>query len=328
MAFGKRWNGIWAVRPSSRLIEARRSLQNRYALFASHLSILQRIWKAPGNAANRPLALIRAFRWFMACHFKSVSEDRPVLFPAYGDRIYPCYTDSIVARDVMYRSEWFDYDLLHFMHAFLQADDHFLDVGANTGLHTLLASTRITSGHITCVEPDPVNLARLRRLMDLNHIENATVLEVAASDVSGRVPLVGTDVFTRIAPAAAVTGTSSRMMETARLDVLLGDVARMDYCKIDVEGAEWQVLRGMTGLMRRGALPVVVFELNGSLHAYGHREEEFLGWLRDQGYHLGHYTHQGRTLRLGPPFADDVFAFTTEGLENARARIPGLTIHK
>ena len=45
----------------------------------------------------------------------------------------------------MYRSEWFDWDMLHFLKSYLQPGDHFLDIGANTGLHTLLAST--------CIDP-------------------------------------------------------------------------------------------------------------------------------------------------------------------------------
>ena len=316
-------------------------------MLSGHLSVLRQIWNAPGNAPNRPLAVLRAIRWFIACHRKSVPDDQPVLFRAFGDRVYPCYTDSIIAKHVMYRSEWFDHDLLHFMHDYLRPGDHFLDVGANTGLHTILASTRISSGHITCVEPDPKNLTRLRRALDLNHITNATILPVAASDEAGTVQLTGNDVFTRISPSSLspversmldvqcsmfkvpppINNSRSPTVSAARLDALLGPDARVDFCKIDVEGAEWQVLKGMTGLMERNALPAVAFEFNGGLRDYGHSEGELLSWLLNWGYSAATYDHDRKELRFGTASSapdNDLFAFTEAGLAMVKERIPGI----
>jgi FkbM family methyltransferase len=297
-------------------------------LLSNYLHLLTQIWNAQGNADNRLPALWRAFRWYSACHGRTVPEDHPVLHPVFGDRLFPCYLDSIVARDVMYRSEWFDYEMLKFMQAFLHPEDHFLDVGANTGLHTLLASTCLTTGRITCVEPDPKNLKRLRHLIALNQINNAVVHELAASDTSGHIVLEGVDVFARMTPGTHAAGQGKTQVATARLDELLGKTARVDYCKIDVEGAEWQVLKGMTEWMQRQNLPVVVFEMNGSLHAYGYQEEEFLSWLQAKGYRLANYRHRERTLRMGPPYDDNIFALTAEGIELASSRIPGLRIQE
>lgn len=304
-------------------------------MFSNHLSVLRQVWNAPGNSTNRPLALLRAFRWFIACHRVGTSpSDQPtILHPAFGNRVYPCYTDSIIAKHVQYRSEWFDHDLLHFMNDHLRPGDHFLDVGANTGLHTLLASTRITTGRITCVEPDPQNLARLRRALDLNHITNATILPVAASDQAGTIQLTGSDVFTRISPSPDLHVSPSPLLDvsaaisadSARLDALLGPDTRVDFCKIDVEGAEWQVLKGMTGIMERDALPVIAFEFNGSLCSYGHSEDEFLNWLRQSGYVLATYHHDRKEMHFTNTFtaADhDLFAFTQTGTALLKERLP------
>ena len=267
----------------------------------------------------------------MACHLSTTAlpAEPAVIYPAFKDRLYPCYTDSIIAKHVMYRSEWFDWDMLHFIQAFLRPADHFLDVGANTGLHTLLASTRVTSGSITCVEPDATNLLRLRRALDLNHISNATVLPIAASDTAQTVHLDGQDVFARMAPANEAEASAARQIAAARLDDELGKDAQVDLCKIDVEGAEWQVLKGLTGLMARNALPVIIFELNGSLTAYGHSEVEFLNWLGDQGYSLATYDHERRVLTFGHSFtADvtDVYGFTQGGLMMVKERIPEIRV--
>lgn len=289
---------------------------------STHLRVLRQIWTAPGNAPNRPVALLRAFRWFLTCH-RATSSDQPALVhSAFGDRLFPCYTDSIIAKHVRYRSEWFDHDLLHFMDSYLQPSDHFLDVGANIGLHTLLASTRITSGTLTCVEPLPSNLQRLRHTLEINHLSRVTVLPVAASDSAGKVHLTGTDVFTRIADAPP---SAPDTVDTVRLDQVLGTDAIVDFCKIDVEGAEWQVLRGLTGLIQRSALPVFAFELNGSLQAYGHREADFLVWIQDQGYQIATYQHDSRTLTFGTDSvgtANDLFALTPDGIARVKERMP------
>ena len=214
------------------------------------------------------------------------------------------------------------------MDDFLRPEDHFLDVGANTGLHTLLASTRITLGRITCVEPDPRNLERLRRTIELNRISNAEILPVDASDAPGRVALEDGDVFTRIAPGGGGAG-AARVVESVRLDTALGSGARIDFCKIDVEGAEWQVLKGMTGLMERDALPVLAFEFNGCLRAYGHSEAAFLSWLNGHGYEVAAYDHDRRSLNFGREFTEEagnLFAFTASGRKLAAGRLPRIVV--
>lgn len=174
------------------------------------------------------------------------------------------------------------------------------------------------------MEADPRNVLRLRRALELNSIQNATILPVAASDAPGQATLDGSDVFTHMSPGSAPP-SGGRVVETVRLDAMLGPDARVDFCKIDVEGAEWQVLKGMTGLMDRGALPVVAFEFNGSLSAYGHGDTDFLAWLRDQGYKLATYDHDRRNLNFGAEFSaadHDLFAFTKAGLAMVAERMP------
>lgn len=285
----------------------------------THLQVLGEIWHAPGNQPHRLHAVWRAFRWFLRCHLRPGGE--PKLLPVFGSRVYPCHTESIIAKHVMYHSEWYDWDLLHFMSDFLQEGDHLLDVGANTGLHTLLASTR--TRRITCVEPEPHNVQRLRHTLEVNHLHEVTVLPLAASDTTGQVCLEGADVFTRISSGSA---TATETVPAARLDEVLDPQTRVDFCKLDIEGAEWLALRGMTGLIERGVLPMLAFEHIGHLHAFGQNDGDFLEWLRAQGYTLGVYHHDTRTLETREPFTGtDIIAFTEEGRRQIERRMPSLS---
>ena len=318
----------------------------------SYASLLRQVWTAPGNAGHRVQALVRAAKWFQVRH-QIPAPEAPVLLPVFDrQRTYPCYADSIIAKHVMYRSEWFDWDMLHFLRDYLQPGDHFLDVGANIGLHTLLASTRLDpakGGHITCIEPEPRNLTRLRHTLSLNHLsESVTVHPVAASDTEGTVTLTDHDAFARIRPVAegadlghfeaegADLGSSNPQSEIRNprssppvpaipLDKLLSGSETIHACKIDVEGAEWQVLQGATHLIKSGRLPCLILEFCGHLDRYGKTDTGFLDWLRTQGYlHHGVYDHTSRVLRHREDTDEDLYAFTAEGFRLLQHRLPEL----
>ena len=285
-----------------------------------HFQVLQDIWNAPGNRQNRLASVLRAARWFGRCHRQP--QGGPVLLPVFGSRVYPCHVDSIIAKHVMYRSAWYDWDLLNFMKAVLRPGDHYLDVGANTGLHTLLAST--VTDRLTCVEPEPHNLERLRRTLALNGLESAVVLAVAADEREGSVALEGDDVFTRLRD-----GGSAAAVPAVRLDEALGAGARVDFAKIDVEGAEGRVLRGLTGLMERAALPLIAFECFGHLRAFGEEPADLLDWLRARGYTVAVYDHEDRTLDTRDPLAagaTDLIAFDREGRRRIGERLSQVVV--
>jgi FkbM family methyltransferase len=231
----------------------------------------------------------------------------------------------------MYRSEWFDWDMLHFLQTFLQPSDNFLDIGANTGLHTLLASTKIDptkGGRITCIEPHPINLERLLHTLQTNRLDHVQILPVAATDTQGKMSLLGIDVFAHIAPKTPLAQNlipSNPTVETAKLDDIIPH-SRVHACKIDVEGAEWQVLRGASALISEDHLPVLILELRGHLEAYQENESDFITWLQSHGYFLGTYNHQALTLTLTPPYPEDVFALTKSGLDQVRLRLPHVKI--
>lgn len=283
-----------------------------------HFHVLRAIWNAPGNRQNRLASVLRAARWFWRCHRQP--QGGPVLLPVFGSRVYPCYTDSIIAKHVMYRSAWYDWDLLNFMKAVLRPGDHYLDVGANTGLHTLLAST--VTDRLTCVEPEPRNLERLRHTLELNGLDSAVVLAVAADEREGRVALAGDDVFTRLND-----DPDTATVPAVRLDRALGPQARVDLAKIDVEGAEGRVLRGLTALMERGALPLIAFECFGHLRAFGEQAADLLDWLRARGYTVAVYDHEARRLDARDPLAagaTDLIAFDAAGrrrIEESRLEV-------
>lgn len=123
-----------------------------------------------------------------------------------------------------------------------------VDVGANIGYYSLIAGRAVgPSGRIYAFEPDPRTAKSLRANVAANGLETITVLERVVSDRPGRVELLQTASapHTGLYPpisGEAVVGVVP--VDAVTLDEVL-DGARVDVMKLDVEGHEPAVLRGM-----------------------------------------------------------------------------------
>ena len=111
------------------------------------------------------------------------------------------------------------------------------DCGANAGYFTLLLS-KLTgpTGKVYAFEPVPVNANYLRRHLELNAIQNVTLLEYALADRNGKVNFSGEGAQGRISDNGNVS-VSCRTIDSAGLPP-------PDVMKIDVEGAEVALVRG------------------------------------------------------------------------------------
>lgn len=124
------------------------------------------------------------------------------------------------------------------------------DVGANVGYYSLLAAILAgKAGHVYAFEPLPRNVDFLRRHVILNKLEdNITVFEVAVSDRTGEAAFdLGAS-----ASMGHLADTGEIKVKQVRLDDMwaAGEVKPPDFMKIDVEGAEFEVLNGARKLLK------------------------------------------------------------------------------
>lgn len=118
------------------------------------------------------------------------------------------------------------------------------DIGAHVGFYTLLASELAgDEGQVFAFEPAQQNLLYLKKHLRMNDAANVTVIEAAVSDKSG-------EVFFDHGESNSFTGhisdSGKPQTPSVALDELFnkGQIPAPDYIKIDVEGAEMQVLSG------------------------------------------------------------------------------------
>ncbi len=131
-----------------------------------------------------------------------------------------------------------------FFASHLRPGDVVYDVGAHVGLYTLVSSGRVgAEGHVYAFEPSPRNVRYLRQHIELNCLENCTIIEAAVSDRSGWHHFDPTVHDT----AGYVSETGPMIVRTLALDEFLSaEHGRRppNAIKIDAEGAEMNVLSG------------------------------------------------------------------------------------
>jgi FkbM family methyltransferase len=170
----------------------------------------------------------------------------------------------------------------------LKLGDVVYDVGANVGIYSLYASVKVgNSGSVYAFEPLERNLNYLRQHLSLNNLQNCTVLATAICHTEGTLAFSAAD----WQPSMGRLSTSGEIkVPSTTLDSCVYGEKRLrppSLIKIDVEGAEFEVLSGATKSISEFH-PIIFLEIHGTeLHrsccefllAKGYSVEEGYGQL-------------------------------------------------
>jgi FkbM family methyltransferase len=175
-----------------------------------------------------------------------------------------------------------EYELLD---RFLKPGDWAVDVGANVGHYTLRMSNLVgATGRVVAIEPVPNTFTLLAANARIFRHANVTLLNLAASDRLAEcgihIPRFYEGLQNYYQARLDVDGTDAVRVLTFAIDALSLPVA-VRLVKIDVEGHELAVLRGMRGLLER-ARPVIIVETSAQdtvefLHALNYATERLPG---------------------------------------------------
>jgi FkbM family methyltransferase len=154
------------------------------------------------------------------------------------------------------------------------------DVGANIGATALLAARIVgPQGRVIAIEPQPECAAAVRASAQLNGFGWLDVVEAAAAASTGRAELivVSDALWTRLAEVGD-HGLEERRETVATIALDDLDAPPPDVVKIDVEGAELEVVAGMRRLLAE-ARPLVICEMHG-------KNERFARAMAEAGYRV------------------------------------------
>ena len=166
----------------------------------------------------------------------------------------------------------------------------FIDIGANIGYYSLLAATH-SKARVYSFEPSPSIADCLTRSVAANHYDDRIrIIRKAASNSQGELSFfinenphnfgLGSIVNTVASSTKVVVKSSTADLELPQ------DIGSPVLCKIDVEGAEFFALQGMSRILET-ARPVLIVEVHPvELAKAGASAEQVYDLLRGFGYSL------------------------------------------
>lgn len=166
------------------------------------------------------------------------------------------------------------------------------DVGANVGLYSLAAAASCPDAVIHAFEPTEEMVERLRKNIALNRFHQIIVNPIAVGQGSGQVYLHysggqdGSNQGMNFVSAETLL-PSDRVVPVISLDDYCQQqhIEVIDLLKMDIEGHEYNALRGAEALLRRGALRCIFMELNNwAVERSGHTVSELVTLLGNHGY--------------------------------------------
>jgi FkbM family methyltransferase len=176
-----------------------------------------------------------------------------------------------------------EFEDMAFVLNLLRPNDHFVDIGANIGSYSILASGH-SGAHTIAVEPLPATFARLRRNVRYNDIDDLVTLHnsgIGDSETSLRFTST-LDTVNHVATESD-SGTETVEVPVVRMDTLLRGIEPL-CIKIDVEGFEQKVIDGGTSILQTDSLRAVLMELNGSGDRYGYNDDDIHQTMVDFGF--------------------------------------------
>lgn len=179
-------------------------------------------------------------------------------------------------------------DVTDFILNNLKKGDVFMDIGANIGYFSILASKRVgNSGEIYAYEPNPVTLNRLKRNISINQIENIYVKPFAVSNsresINFYIPKFKNSGMSSL---RGIENSKVVKVNTIILDDRLNQLPKIKLIKLDIEGAEHLAISGMVKLLRRDK-PMLLLELTDEfLKEFDSSAFKLLQFLSSFGYRI------------------------------------------
>jgi FkbM family methyltransferase len=169
---------------------------------------------------------------------------------------------------------------------FLRPGMVFFDVGAHVGYYTLLASRKVgAEGRVVAFEPDPRNHQLLTENVRINELSNVEVVNTAVGSSERTLELFRDPDWTGDHRIHAVAGRDSVTVRCTSLDAFCAGKTRPDIIKMDVQGAEGEVLSGMSRLITEAPPRAIFTEFWPSeLAQVGTGPERFVEAIQAAGY--------------------------------------------
>lgn len=246
---------------------------------------LLRVYKTLSFIYNHPLnknMRIKAIQKFINWQIGSRLVPGDVIVPWISDSKFIAQPGEHGVTQNIYCGLAEFQDMGYALHV-LTPDDIFIDIGANVGSYTIIASAARHARTI-CFEPIPETYNRLLKNIQVNNIQSlVTPNNCGVSDVKGELLFTSTQNTMNHALSESESLQDSIRINVLPLDVLLENI-NPTFIKIDVEGMETKVINGAKNTLQKPSLNSIIMEVNGSGERYGFTDSDIIKTITNNDF--------------------------------------------
>lgn len=226
------------------------------------LKTIQTILRHPLNQKKKLAALVRFFTRGLLIRLHRF----PIVYP-FIENTYLVVEKGMSSAELQIYTGLYDLTEMLFLMHFLREEDVFVDVGANVGVYSILASG-VAGSYSIAFEPIPSTFVKLKRNVIYNNLtDKVRLLNVGVGDKVGTLLFSDSlDAVNHVVMKPGFNGSTIKV-DVTTLDISLADIP-LRFLKIDVEGFEGNVIRGAVRIFKEQELKVVVVETNGLSDSY------------------------------------------------------------
>jgi FkbM family methyltransferase len=185
----------------------------------------------------------------------------------------------------------YEEDILKLIRKKLKEGDVFLDIGANIGYHSLFASKIVgKAGQVYSFEPVKETFEILKKNIQINKFNNIKPFNYGVSNKNGK-----TKIFfdkSDFGRSSLLYGDSNSVeeIELIKLDTFFGG-KKIDFVKIDVEGEEFNVIKGMEEIIKNNKNIKIILEFSPIIYKKKNKKTleyclKFLNYLENLNFKL------------------------------------------
>lgn len=258
---------------------------------------LKFIFIHPFNSDNKINAIINFFKWQLSC----LLNPYPIIYN-FTENSKLIITKGLAGATGNLYCGLMEYNEMGFLLHFLKPADTFVDIGANIGSYTILASSQVKANSIS-IEPLQETFKKLIDNILINKVEqNVKAFNIGLGSEIGKIHFTQSlDTINHVATKEEID-TIEVKIDT--LDNLLMNEQCPSLIKIDVEGYENEVINGAEKTLENQSLKAIIIELNGSGSRYGYDDENIHLKLLQYGFKPYCYNPKGKQLKALKTFGN------------------------
>jgi FkbM family methyltransferase len=201
---------------------------------------------------------------------------------------------------------------------FVSEDAVVFDIGANIGYYSIIAAKQATTGVIYSFEPYSDSFSLLQRNIAFNKLSNIIPVQAAISNENGEKKL-----FITGSDNTGMTGLTKAENFSGRIETVQAisldewikktRLKRITIIKMDIEGSEYNALKGMEGLLQK-CKPVLFIEISNSLlKSYGVDNTDIYKLLASHNYKAYSISEKQVLKPIYAPVEDNLVVFLPNG---------------